>query len=190
MPMLGIMASQISGHLWAPSGAYDSIATVSVGSGGAASATFTSIPSTYSHLQIRAISRSDRATGGGTALQVQFNSDTASNYWQYHFIYGTGAGVGSLTGNLTTQALIGFSAGDSSTAGIFETQVVDILDYANTNKYKVIRSLAGGDYNNTNGQIELVSANWNSTAAINSITIFNSTYNFKQYTQFALYGVK
>ena len=33
----GVVASGISGNLWAPSGAYDSIATVNVGSGGASS---------------------------------------------------------------------------------------------------------------------------------------------------------
>jgi hypothetical protein len=52
MPILGIISSQISGHLFAPSGAYDSIATVS-GTGSSGTISFTSIPSTYTHLQIR-----------------------------------------------------------------------------------------------------------------------------------------
>lgn len=38
---------------WSPSTDYDSIATTTVGAGGAASITFSSIPSTYQHLQIR-----------------------------------------------------------------------------------------------------------------------------------------
>ena len=38
---------------------YDSIATVVVGSGGASSITFSSVPSTYKHLQIRFIARND-----------------------------------------------------------------------------------------------------------------------------------
>jgi hypothetical protein len=42
-PMLGIMASGISGNLWAPGKDYDSIATTTVGGGGAASITFSSM---------------------------------------------------------------------------------------------------------------------------------------------------
>ena len=54
MPILGLLASAISGNLFAPSGAYDSIATAS-GTGSSATISFTSIPSTYTHLQIRGI---------------------------------------------------------------------------------------------------------------------------------------
>jgi hypothetical protein len=191
MPILGIMASQVTGHLWAPSGAYDSIATTTVGSGGTSSITFSSIPSTYTHLQIRGISRCNRAVSYASSLQAQFNGDTGSNYWQYHYLYGDGATVGSGSGNLTTQALVGFSMGSSATANTFETSIIDILDYGNTNKYKVIRSLDGGDVNGANGAIYLISSNWNSTSAITSITIYPTTaYSFLQYSSFALYGIR
>ena len=94
MPMLGIMASQISGHLWAPSGAYDSIATVTLGSA-ASTITFSSIPSTYTHLQFRVMAR-DTTTGvTQTSLRWQFNGDTAANYTAYHDIFGNGASTGA-----------------------------------------------------------------------------------------------
>jgi hypothetical protein len=50
--ILGIIASS----RLAAVGDYESIATVSVGGGGAADVEFTSIPGTYTHLQIRALS--------------------------------------------------------------------------------------------------------------------------------------
>jgi hypothetical protein len=52
-PILGILASGMSGNLWAPGKDFDSIATTTVGAGGASTITFSSIPSTYRHLQIR-----------------------------------------------------------------------------------------------------------------------------------------
>ena len=45
MPILGIMASQISGHLWQPEGAYDSLATVTVGATSVATIEIAGIPS-------------------------------------------------------------------------------------------------------------------------------------------------
>jgi len=190
MPILGITASQMSGHLTPPAVlAYDSIATTTLGST-TASITFSSIPQTYTHLQIRGISRCNRAVSFASSLQVQFNGDTGSNYWQYHYVYGDGASTGTGAGSLTTQALVGGSLGSSSTANTFATQVIDILDYRNTNKYKVIRSLDGNDTNGAGG-IYLNSANWNSTSAITSLTIYPTvSFSFLQYSSYALYGVK
>jgi hypothetical protein len=54
--ILGIIASS----RLAAVGDFESIATVSVGSGGAADVEFTSIPATYTHLQIRGIGNCHR----------------------------------------------------------------------------------------------------------------------------------
>jgi hypothetical protein len=68
--------------------------------------------------------------------------------------------------------------------------VVDILDYANTNKYKTTRNLMGFDYNGS-GTIRSISGLWMSTSAINSITLTTGTSsNWQGDTQFALYGIK
>jgi hypothetical protein len=66
--------------------------------------------------------------------------------------------------------------------------VTDIIDYANTNKYKTLRSLGGTDRNGT-GEIQLASGLWMNTTAISSIQITTGA-NFTTTTQFALYGVK
>ena len=179
----GIYASQITGHL--STAAYESIATVSVGSGGSSSISFTSIPSTYKHLQVRGISR---ATSGNQYLKVQLNNDTASNY-TYHEVYGTGssAGVDAATGQ--TGALAISSVAGSVAANFFAPIVIDVLDYTNTNKYKTLRDLDGLDYNSA-GQIVLNSGLWLSTSAINRLDLVPNASTFAQYSSFALYGIK
>jgi hypothetical protein len=181
-PILGIYASQISGHLFAPSGAYDSIATSTVGAGGSSSITFSSIPSTYTHLQIRYIDTTS------TAYQNLFficNSDSASNY-SAHRLFGIGSGSALADVEQTTYMNMGRSGYDSTS---FAAGVVDVLDYANTTKYKTFKTLYGTDGNGA-GAIFFSSGNWRSTSAISSITITPASGNFSQYSSFALYGVK
>ena len=158
---------------------YESIATVTVGSGGASSVSFTSIPSTYTHLQIRGIARS------GTTIEsyvVQFNSDTGSNY-SWHQLIGDGA-TASASGS-ASQTLMVTAIFNNSTS-TFGGSIIDILDYANTNKYKTVRTLSGYDANGS-GYVTLRSGSWQSTNAITSIVL---TAGFAQYSQFALYGIK
>jgi hypothetical protein len=175
-------------------GSYESIATVTVGAGGASSITFSSIPATYSHLQIRGISRVGSAgSGAGTNdLLVQFNGVTTSTYSR-HALYGTGsaAGVNGSGSNTSAYAARAVTPRSGITASVFGTFVIDILDYADTNKFKTIRSLAGMDSNDTNGIVALASGSSQSTSAVSSITLFDeSSFSFVQYSQFALYGVK
>ena len=167
---------------------YESIATVTVGGGGSANVEFTSIPATYTHLQIRAIARTDRAATGEW-LEIQFNSDTASNYSD-HYLAGNGSTASAgAQANVSYMEVNRFPAA-SSGASIFGAFVTDILDYANTNKYKTIRNLGGNDQNGS-GEIHLGSGNWRSTNAITSIKILpGGGTNLVQYSQFALYGIK
>jgi hypothetical protein len=177
-PILGIMASSISGSK-AVTNSYESIATVTVGSGGSSSISFSSIPSTYKHLQIRA-TIFNSATGG---INIQYNADTAANY-TYHQLYGTGT---SALANAGTAQNSGYIAYNNASGAYPTVAVVDILDYQNTNKYKTHRSLAGVDVNGSGGALTFFSGLWLNTAAISSLNIIGT---FTQYSSFALYGVK
>ena len=76
------------------------------------------------------------------------------------------------------------------TANAFAVCVIDILDYANGNKYKTIRTIGGYDING-GGQEGLFSNLWKNTNAITDITIkVVGGSNFAQYSSFALYGIK
>jgi hypothetical protein len=166
---------------------YESIATVTVGSGGAANIEFTSIPSTYQHLQIRGIGRSTRSATIDD-LGIRVNSDTGSNY-AYHLLRGDGTSVIAAAGATQTTGYAGRIAASTATSSVFGVAIIDILDYTNTNKYKTIRSLGSSD-NNGNGNVEFGSTLWMNTNAITSILLYQPTYNFSQYSSFALYGIK
>jgi hypothetical protein len=173
---------------------YESISTVTVGAGGASSITFSSIPSTYTHLQIRMSARSDRANSGANTVFAYANGDEApsatTNYYS-HYLAGDGssASAGALSSaNPGYGFYFGFAIGANATNNI-SPGVIDILDYANTNKYKVSRSLAGTD-NNGSGYLGLFSSVWSNTAAITSLKLVCYSYNFTQYSSFALYGIK
>lgn len=189
MPIIGIMASQISGHLW-PANSYESIATYTVGAGGSSQIDFTSIPSTYTHLQIRAIARTDRATTGSN-IYLRCNNDS-TNIYSWHRVEGNGTSASADAASTTSGYQVSIaSAAASTTTDVFGTAVIDLLDYRNTNKYKTIRSLSGRDANNTTGVIRFTSGLYQSTSAVSTITLVPDTANnFVQYSHFALYGIK
>ena len=185
--MLNIIAGSLSVGVTPSTNSYESIATVTVGSGGAANIEFTSIPSTFTHLQIRGIGRNTVATTSGQAY-VQFNSDTGSNY-SLHYLYGDGTTVYSGGGASQVEMNAFRITGASAASSIFGAGVLDILDYKNTNKYKTLRTLSGEDRNGA-GFLFYQSGLWQSTNAITSIKLYPSSNNFAQYTSFALYGIK
>lgn len=188
-PILGIWASADQSQ-FISTNSYESISTVTVGSGGSSTITFSSIPSTYKHLQIRGIARDNNAVNDTTSIKLTFNSDTTSTYVR-HYLYADGAGTPVSGYNATTGFTYqGAVAQNSTTANCFGVMIIDILDYQNTNKYKTIRTLSGADYNGS-GAISLQSGLWQSTSAITNISfISGSSANFMQYSQFALFGVK
>jgi hypothetical protein len=166
-----------------PFGAYDALASVTVPSGGVASVTFAGIPTGYKHLQIRGILLSANAANN----PVRFNSDSGNNY-TWHQIQGTGASVEVFTSIPSDRIPWGLNSGNSSHP--FAT-IIDILDYANTNKYKTVKTLSGNDgTNNTNSRIGLYSGGWRNTNAITSISISNDGNTMLEHSSFALYGVK
>jgi hypothetical protein len=168
-------------------GSYESIATASP-SAGTSYVDFTSIPSTYSHLQIRAICRSnDGSAGNNLGIYVRFNSDSGSNY-TIHFLTGNGSTVGSaVLTNQTEMFINAVNPRNGDLANTYSGNVIDILDYANTNKNKTVRNLSGDDLNGS-GVVRLTSGLWRSTAAVSSIRIFMEG-NFAANSQLALYGV-
>jgi hypothetical protein len=187
-PILGIIASS----KFAAVGDFESIATVSVGSGGAASVTFSSISADYTHLQIRGIARSTNSVTS-VNISLQFNGVTSSSY-AWHWLYGDGSSATASAGSSDTAAYIARAAGASASSSIFGAAVIDILDYANTNKNKTIRALSiralSGHDNNGSGYAWFASGLFNSTNAISSITMNVQDGNFAQYSSFALYGCK
>jgi hypothetical protein len=162
---------------------FESIATVVVGSSGTSSLTFSNIPSTYQHLQIRGMSI---GTSGSQDVLLYFNGVNSSSNYSWHELRG-GASNGANAGVNTAYMYL---ASNSTDPTYPTASIVDILDYTNTNKNKTIRVLEGKDSNGS-GTVSLFSGQYFSTNAITSITIYTpGAYPLNQYSSFALYGIK
>lgn len=173
--------SLLAGNAAFNPGATFLIDSVTVGAGGASSVSFSSIPSTYQHLQIRMFAKYSGTVGGG---YVNFNSDSSSGNYSYHAFGADGSTVSTATGANANRGLYTSVAGTSATQA--NVMIMDILDYADTNKYKTLRTLYGWDGNGS-GYAEFGSSNWRSTTAVSGITLTpNNT--FAQYTKISLYG--
>lgn len=169
---------------------FESIASAT-GTGSAGSITFTSIPSTYKHLQIRALAQDTNTNNFAGSYNVQFNSDTGSNY-AYHQIYGDGASVASVAGSSVTYINLANATSRSGTTQTMGVSIIDIHDYASTTKNKTLRAIGGSDNNlAADGSyfINLYSGLWMNTNAITSITLIPGN-NFSTRTVFSLYGIK
>jgi len=184
-PILGIWAS---GATPSKQNSFESIATTTVGAGGASSVTFSSIPSTYTHLQIRCFNQQTLSR----PYYLRFNSAGGTAYAD-HYFYGDGASVGAGNGSSNSYIRIGVNSGTTAATdtNMFSSQVIDVLDYQNTNKYKTTRTLLGTDTNGgTNRGVEFSSGLWQSTSAVTQIDLIAGGTTFSQYSSFALYGIR
>ena len=179
--------SLLAGNNYYVPPSYESIASVTVGAGGSPSIEFTSIPSTYVALELRAIVRGDIAY-----CLFTFNNDTTTSNYVDHYMQGNGSSAYA-GADVNTLAGIGFwNPPPLAATNTFLAGTLDIIDYASTSKYKTVKSINGFD-NNGSGVITLQSGLWKSTSAISSLKIVSNggaSYPFLQYSTFALYGIK
>jgi hypothetical protein len=182
---LGIWAASGAGS-GAAAGAYELIATAN-GTGSSGTITFSSIPSTYKHLQIRSTSRQD--TTGNVQIFNRFNNDSTAVYAN-HTLFGAGSSVISQALTSQTETRPGIILGSLETTGAFTNAIIDILDYASTAKNKTTRTSLG--YHSATGsyRIYLSSGLWQSTSAINRVDVLSATGNFTATSRFSLYGIK
>ena len=163
-----------------------------IGSGGAASWTESSIPSTYDHLLIKASIRTVQASHYAN-VRLDINSDTGANY-SYMRAMGV-ATTPTIYANGSTGLTYFYSAfgnGSDTTADTFGSVQFWIPNYANTTGYKQIlvdsqsetKSLAANDF-----MISASTGRWQSTSAINEIKLYHSTGNMLEYSTITLYGM-
>jgi hypothetical protein len=174
----GILASSVSGHLI--TGKFYQIQQLSPSA--VSTVTFSSIPSTYKSLQVRF----NLVTSTNSAFRFQFNGDSGANYDQ-HTLNGSGSAASATAGVASTSSIQIFGFINNTSTTYPSVGVIDIVDYANTNKNKTVKSLVGTNNNTSTGSIEIDSGTWFSTAAITSITfpVISGTFT----GQITLYGV-
>jgi hypothetical protein len=187
--MLNNIAGLLGGGVPVVPNSYESIMTAN-GTGSSNTISFTSIPSTYKHLQLRGIVKSTTSGSSFSSVGLNFNSDTSSSYTR-HLLWGDGA-TPYAYGQTSAGTTWYIGANDFPSAGytnIVGTHIVDILDYTNTNKNTTVRALTGCDANGA-GEVALSSTVYLNTSAITSIQLVAASGNFSTVTQYALYGIK
>jgi hypothetical protein len=184
-----VIANQIAGFLGVAGAVaatdYESIATAS-GTGSSGTITFSSIPSTYTHLQLRCFTSQTAPNANNSAL-VSFNSDTTNTNYYWHRLSGNGSAASASASQIRRIIEVGGSNTYPAAS------IIDILDYSNTNKNKTVRVLNGLNDNGTNAwdTIVLSSLLWKNTAAISSISlVVDTSYLWNTASSFALYGIK
>lgn len=168
--------------------AYEWLETTVVGSGGAASVTFSNLNSTYGstyqHLQLRFTVRGTRSADTAD-LRLRINS--SSSTYPVHYLVGNGSTVTSTSDPFTSIYLSTFPA-NTGTANSFAAGVTDFLDAFETTKNKTVRNLSGRLA--ANSQIMLGSGLLISTNAIDSISVFPNFDNIAQFSRFSLNGLR
>jgi hypothetical protein len=168
---------------------YEAIATVTVGSGGAANIEFTSIPATYTDLLLKVSLKSDTANASDNCL-LRFNGDTASNYSSKR-LYGSGSAAASDAPSGTSLSANIVSTNVSNSTSTFNSGEIYIPNYTNNSIAKSISMDGAQERNNTESYLAIHAGLWNNTNAITSILLFPSIgTEWDQYSTATLYGIK
>lgn len=170
-------------------GTYIPIATIVVGSGGANTIEFTSIPGTYSDLLLKLSARSNRNVFLATSLNLRFNGSTA-NYYNMNLTKQSTSASESVTSN-ANESELGWNSQDTDTANTFGVSQIYIPNYTSSNN-KTFSADTVQENNSTSQYMSISSGRWENSAAITSITLrqLNGSFNFKQYSTATLYGIK
>lgn len=168
---------------------YTLIASSTVGAGGAANITFSSIASTYTDLCLKLSLRSSNTAGSWDTVRILLNGN-ATNVSQRD-LYGTGSAAGTEALASPENNTISYTSNANNTANTFGNLEIYIPNYANTSYAKSISADGVGENNATAALATLTAALWNSTSAINSVQVtpYSGSYTFVQHSTAYLYGI-
>ena len=169
---------------------YVAIATTTVGSGGASSIDFSSISQTYTDLVLK-ISARTSASGNVIDLRIRVGNGSVDTGSNYNYVELTAIPNASIVagGGGTTDRFNTIHPGSSATASTFGSVDIYIPNYTSANK-KSMSTDAITENNSANTQLRLQAWLWDSTSAINTISIYPASGTLDQYSTATLYGIK
>jgi hypothetical protein len=168
------------------------ISTATVGSGGAATISFTSIPSTYTDLKVIYCFK---PPAGDVGIKINFNSTTSGYsdiYIQALNTTSTPSALAKGTNVFAGVAAYGGAIADSSlsSGNLFNNAELYVPNYT-ASQYKAFVVSNVGEADRNLGFIEEISSLWSNNAAIDRIDFtVNGGGNFAQYSTASLYGIK
>ena len=166
---------------------YKAIATVTVGSGGANTIVFSSIPATYTDLELKVSVRSSRNAGAHSGLYIKFNTSTTG--YSFRWLEVNDTNVRSTNNSSQLAATINQ---DTDTASTFSNLSIYIPNYAGSNNKSLSIDEVAENNSSSTYQLGMMAGLWSNTAAITDITLTaeNGSFDFKQYSTATLYGIK
>lgn len=161
----------------------------SVNPAGSNSFTFSSIPQTYKHLQLRGLLKDSDPTDNGSNTYIRFNGNEITKSYMFRSS-GNAIQASTVSDGL---GVVGYtSCSRASDTGIWGSFIIDIPDYSSTTKNKSY--LSNFDQMATvNGDtlMGMATGTLNSNSALSSITLYNqSSRNWVSGSTMALYGIK
>ena len=167
---------------------YKLISSVTVGSGGAANIEFTSIPATYTDLNLVFSLRSSNQAGGGSGYDyatLLINNDATNFSFRQLFTENSS----TVTSNSGTGVLYPWANSNVSTSSTFSNSSIYLPNYAGSNNKSL--SLDSAIESNSTAILLLITAGlWANSSAITSLKLVASTSNtFVQYSTAYLYGI-
>lgn len=161
---------------------YKLIQTITVGSGGAASIEFGSIPQTYTDLMVKLSHRSTRSAANNDAIRIRFNGSTTG--FTASRLYGTGSAASSDTSEFI------YNAASNTTASVFDNGECYIPNYTSSNNKPFFVDNVM-ENNATLAYSTFLAGLWSNSSAITTIKIeLESGPLFAQYSSASLYGIK
>ena len=164
---------------------YELIETVEVGSGGASSIEFTSIPQDGTDLIVKLSIRVDAASGA--AIYTYFNS-LAVEDCPYVRLFGNGSSASSSSPTPDSYLFSGISNDSNDTADTFSNQEIYISNYTSSSK-KSVSIDSVNENNDTDAFQDLIAGQWEGTDAITSLEIQSNSANLAQYSTASLYKI-
>lgn len=158
------------------------IASVTVGTGGTGSISFTGIPQIYTDLIVKWSTRSTYTSGTANTIQIGFNGSTSD--FTAKTLEGDGASASSGSGARS----VGATPSATAAANTFSNGEVYITNYTSSN-FKSFSADNVQEDNTTTAYNSLSAGLWSNTSAITSVELYTNVNNWAQYSTFTLYGV-
>jgi hypothetical protein len=163
------------------------IYTQTVGSGGASSITFNSIPQTFTDLKITISIRTTFNGSNDYTYAYRFNGNSAGIY-SHRTLKGNGSSAVSINASGITYGFTGWINDASTTSNTFTSSEIYIPNYTNSNfKSQIVDTVT--ENNATLAYQTLHAGLWSNTAAINSVEIFVFGQTIQQHSSVSLYGI-
>lgn len=162
------------------------IATITVGSSGASTIDFTSIPQGYMDLRL-VISARGTTASDYFDMKMAMNGTSTTTNWARKMLE-NGAGV--VYTYSAAHSVMSSPPAATMAANVFGNCEIYIPNYTSSNYKSISADSVSEGTTTTSVYMEFNSFLWSNTAAISQITLSTSAGNFAQYSTATLYGIK